>query len=265
MVAVSVVIITKNRAEILAACLDKAKLITNDIVIIENGGTDCKQNNVNAPGCRVYKKNWHGYGANKNKGSAVAKYDWIFSIDSDEVPDDELISALHHLDYTNPAVVYDIKFRIYFGDKMIRHGSWGNHHQTRLFNRKLVYWADTMVHETLILSPAIIVRKIDGHLHHYTVKNAAEYAAKSKLYAKLSAAKYFNNGKRAGFVKLYISPIFGFLKNYIFCLGFLDGRAGWEIAKITMKNTSRKYHLLSQMHHFKPKAQMHKDSLVIEY
>ncbi|WP_158992552.1 glycosyltransferase family 2 protein [Mucilaginibacter sp. L196] len=264
MVAVSIVIITRDQSEILVECLDKAKIITDDIVIIDNGNTN-NQENIYAEGCRVFKKNWDGYGANKNKGVLVAKYDWILSIDADEVPDDELIKALHNLNYTNPAAVYDIKFRTYFGDKMIRFGSWGKDHHIRLFNRNTVRWLDTTVHETLVIPPNVQVEKIDGYLHHYSVKDAVEYDVKNSLYAKLSAVKYFNSGKKAGFVKLYISPVFGFLKNYILHLGFLDGREGWQIAKITLKNTQRKYRLLSQMQGIKPQKQVYKDSFAIEY
>ena len=36
MVTVSIVIITKDQAKILSACIDKAKLITDDIIIIDN-------------------------------------------------------------------------------------------------------------------------------------------------------------------------------------------------------------------------------------
>jgi glycosyltransferase involved in cell wall biosynthesis len=264
MVAVSIVIITRDQSEILAECLDKAKLITDDIVIIDNGNID-NQNNIYAEGCMIFKKSWDGYGANKNKGVAAAKYDWILSIDADEVPDNELITALHQLDYVNPEVAYDIKFRTYFGGKMIRFGSWGKDHHIRLFNRNVVCWLDTTVHETLVLPPNVQVEKVNGYLHHYSVKDAAEYDIKNSLYAKLSAVKYFNSGKKAGFVKLYISPVFGFLKNYILHFGFLDGREGLAIAKITLKNTRRKYHLLNQMQSIKQKRDIYKDTFAIEY
>jgi glycosyltransferase involved in cell wall biosynthesis len=264
MVAVSVVIITKNQAEILAGCLNQAKLISDDIVIIDNSPADGPVN-LNAQGCSIFKKSWDGYGANKNKGIDAARYDWILSIDADEVPDDELVTALNQLDYSNPAVVYDIKFRAYLGDKMIRFGRWGNDHHIRLFNRKLVRWLETPVHETLAISPTFKVKKMDGYIHHYSAKDAEEYEAKSKLYANLSAVKYFNSGIRAGFIKLYISPVFNFLKNYLFYLGFLDGRAGWEIAQIALKNTSRKYVTLNQMQRLRQKEQVYKDSFAIEY
>ncbi len=265
MVPVSIVIITKNEADIIASCIHKSRLITDDIVVIDNGSTDDTLDIANTYGCRVYKKTWDGYGANKNKGIEAAKYDWILSIDADEVPDEQLIKSLHKLRLDDPAVVYDIKFRSYFGKKPIHFGSWGRDHHIRLFNRTLVKWSETIVHETLIFPEHVQTKKINGHIHHYSVKNIDEYDGKGTYYAKLSAKKYYRNGKRSNVIKLYISPIFGFLKNYIIYLGFLDGREGWNIAKTTVKNTHRKYHYLSQMESQRYKNKPKEDSFAVEY
>ena len=59
--------------------------------------------------------------------------------------------------------------------------------------------------------------------------------------------------------------MFGFIKNYLFYLGFLDGREGWEIAKATLKNTHRKYQLLNQMEVRQDKKEALKDKLAVEY
>jgi len=265
MVPVSIVIITKNEADVIAGCIQKARLITDDIVVIDNGSTDDTTEIAGIYGCRVYNTTWEGYGANKNKGIEAARYNWILSIDADEVPDNELIGALHKLKLNDSAIVYDIKFRTYFGGKPIRFGSWGRDHHIRLFNRNLVKWSETMVHETLILPENIQVKKISGLLHHYSVKNVSEYDIKGLYYAKLSAKKYFNTGKKVNVVKLYFSPAFGFLKNYFIYLGFLDGREGWYIAKTTLKNTWRKYHYLSRMANMHDKKQAVNDSFVVEY
>jgi glycosyltransferase involved in cell wall biosynthesis len=264
MVPVSVVIITKNEADIIAGCIKKARQITDDIVIIDSGSTDETLDIAANYSCRVYEKTWDGYGVNKNKGIDLAKYNWILSIDADEIADDELINALHTLKFADPSVVYDIKFRSYFGETPIRFGSWGRDHHIRLFNRNLVKWSETMVHETLIMPDAVQVESLKGRLHHYSVKNAEEHNRKSTYYAKLCARKYFISGKRVTAVKLYLSPIFGFVKNYILYLGFLDGREGWAIAKITLKNTRRKYDFLSQMENLPFKKESAKDNLAVE-
>lgn len=265
MVSVSIVIITKNEAATIAACVEKCGLISDDIVVIDNDSVDGTPAIAGACGCRVFNKTWDGYGANKNKGIYAAKYDWILSIDADEMPDVELAISLHELKFDNPGIVYDIKFRSYFGQKAIRFGSWGRDHHIRLFNRNSIRWSETTVHETLVMPHNIAIKKLAGHIHHYSVKDAAEYDSKSSFYAKLSAKKYFYAGKKASAVKLYISPVFGFIKNYIFYLGFLDGREGWEIAKSTVKNTRRKYLYLSQLEHTNVKRQAVKDSYAVEY
>lgn len=262
MVPVSVVIITKNEALHIAGCIAMAKLITDDILVIDNGSTDETLSIVNEMGCRVYQRPWDGYGANKNKGSELTRYDWILSMDADEVADDALVAALHQLDWQNPKIVYDIKFRSYFAGKLMRFGNWGRDHHIRLFNRRFVKWSESLVHEKLIIPANVSVKKLRGHLHHYAVKDVHEYDSKGLYYAKLSAKKYFNSGVKAGMVKIYLSPVFGFLRNYIFFLGFLDGREGWLIAKTMFKNTRRKYRFLNHLEVKGERVQAVKESLV---
>jgi glycosyltransferase involved in cell wall biosynthesis len=264
MVPVSIVIITKNEADIPAGCIRKAMQITDDIVLIVNDLVD-QPHHCNRPAYRVYKETWDGYGNNKNKGIATAKHDWILSIDADEIPDDLLIRSLHGLKWDDPAVVYDIKFASYFGNKRIRFGSWGRDHHIRLFNRNLVKWSEVMVHETLVLPENIRVKRINGCLHHYSVTDMYEYDKKNAYYAWLSARKYNRAGRKANLVKMYFSPAFGFFKNYIIYLGFLDGRAGWNIAKSNFRHTRLKYFYLSQMENSQHAEQGVKESFVVEY
>ncbi|OCX50243.1 hypothetical protein BEL04_23320 [Mucilaginibacter sp. PPCGB 2223] len=247
MIPVSVVIITRNEAEIIADTLAMARLITNDIVIIDNDSTDATLQIAEYYGCRVYQKHWDGYGANKNKGIELAKHDWILSLDADEVADQDLITSLYTLRLNDPEIVYDIRFRSYFGKKLIRFGKWGRDHHIRLFNRTKVRWIESPVHETLILPGKTRIKRLKGHLHHYSVSNGTECREKALHYARLSAQGCYNNQKRATFTKLYLSPLFNFVKNYIFFLGFLDGKEGWQIAKSAIKHTRLKYYFLKKM------------------
>lgn len=247
MIPVSVVIITKNEAEIIGATIAMAKLITDDIVVVDNGSTDSTLLIAASYGCSVHQKHWDGYGANKNKGIALAKHDWILSLDADEVADEELIRSVRGLKFDNPQTVYDIRFRSYFGKKLIRFGKWGHDHHVRLFNRTVVKWIESPVHETLITPHNVKVKRLSGRLHHYSVNNSTECHNKALYYAKLSAQSCYNNNKKATFTKLYLSPIFNFIKNYIFYLGFLDGKEGWQIAKSAIKHTRLKYYFLKKM------------------
>jgi glycosyltransferase involved in cell wall biosynthesis len=265
MIPVSVVIITKNEAEVIAECIHAAQLITDDIIIIDNDSDDQTLNIAAACGCRIYQKSWEGYGANKNKGVELAKYDWVLSIDADEIADLELVLSLHSLKLDDANKVYDIQFRSYFGKKPVRYGSWGRDHHIRLFNRTQVKWGEQNVHETLLLHAGIKTERVGGYLHHYSVKDAHEYNSKAIYYARLSAEKYLRAGKKANFVKLYISPAFSFIKSYILFLGFLDGKEGWDIARITYKNKWLKYHYLHRIESNPNKQQYIKANLAVEY
>lgn len=244
MVPVSIVIITKNEAKMLAMCINAARLITDDIVVVDNDSSDGTTEIAYRNGCRVYHENWDGYGANKNKGIVYAKYNWILSIDADEVADLELIDALHKVNLDDAGLVYDIPFRSYFGKKLIQFGSWGRDHHIRLFNRKLVKWSESPVHETLVFPKKVIVKKLNGHLHHYSVNDSKEFLSKTCHYAQLSAGKYRVMERKPTFMKLHVAPLFHFVKNYIVFLGFLDGREGFNIAKMISKHTRLKYRLL---------------------
>jgi glycosyltransferase involved in cell wall biosynthesis len=246
MIQVSIVIITKNEAKNIDACVSRCKMISDNIIVVDNDSTDDTIKIARELGCHVYQENWKGYGANKNKGAEYAKYDWILSIDADEIPDFKLISTLNGLNLSDPTFVYDIKFKSYFGNKLIRFGNWGNDHRIRLFNRKITKWSEVEVHEKLQLPKNTRVIRISGCIHHYTVKNFKECDYKAIYYAKLSAKQLIESKKKIHFLKFYISPIYGFIRNYIIRLGFLDGNEGFIIATTIYRNTWVKYYYLKK-------------------
>jgi hypothetical protein len=66
-----------------------------------------------------------------------------------------------------------------------------------------------------------------------------------KQYALLTAEQYRKEGKKASWLKRYISPCFNFVQNYFFKLGFLDGVAGFRLALIFSRYTYEKYRKLA--------------------
>lgn len=245
---ISVVIIAKNEAEIIAGTIRSVQSVSDDIIVVDSGSTDGTQAIARGVGARVIETTWDGFGQNKNKGIAVAKYDWVLSIDSDEMPDERLVKTLDKTGLLQPGCVYKVDRKSFFGNKMIRHGEWGKDTPVRLFERANIQWNDAKVHEQLQLPPGIKVQLLDGYLLHYTMKDMADYATKMTRYALLNAERYLLEGKRAGWVKRNVSSRFSFIQNYIFKLGFLDGREGYLIAKMTCYYTFLKYARLYELY-----------------
>ena len=244
---ISVVIITKNEAHIIGNTLQSLQGVTNNIIIVDNGSTDetisiCRKYNA-----QVIERGWEGYGTTKNKGIDAANNDWILSLDADEAIDEELKTVLSQLDFSDESAVYELKYKNFFCNKWIRFGEWSGDKHIRLFNRKKVRWDDAPVHECLLMPGDKKIIRLKGNVLHYTVNNTDEYMAKTIHYAKLNAQKYFLQGKKPGYFKLYLGPIFNFLKHYIFELGFLDGFEGYLIAKTTAWYSFMKYTYLREL------------------
>ncbi len=242
----SVVIVCKNEEAIIGKTLQALQGFP-DIVVYDNGSTDKTIEIVRTFPVTVEQGAWEGFGKTKNKANSFAKYDWILSLDADEMPDEELKKELTGLDPANEKAVYKIRFKNFLGTKWIRYGEWGFDKHIRLFNRKQVKWNEAEVHEQLIFPQDEIVKWLNGYVLHYTMKDEADYKIKMENYARLNAEKYFRQGKKPSRLKQWLSPVFSFIQNYIFKLGFLDGKAGLTCAGMTARYTFWKYRKLNEI------------------
>lgn len=247
MASVSVVIICLNAIDTIKKVVDAALLLTDDVIVVDTGSTDGTQQKI-SKSARLITSEWLGFGNTKNKGNQLAGYDWILSLDADEVLSENLINTIKKLDPTDKHTVYSIKLLNYFGDQPIKYGEWQNNWVKRLFNRQVVRWDASPVHEKLTASTELKIVKLHGLIHHYTTTGIDKYKLKLDRYADLMAEKRYKSGKKATWVKSYIAPAFNFIKNYFFNLGILDKKAGWQIAKAHAMYTYMKYKKLHQLH-----------------
>jgi hypothetical protein len=77
--------------------------------------------------------------------------------------------------------------------------------------------------------------------------NFNEFINKANKYALLNAEEYFITGKKNTWYKLFFTPYYTFLLNYIFKLGFLDGWHGFVAAKLSAHYSFLKYAYLKEM------------------
>lgn len=241
MTSVSVVIITKNEEKNIGKTLHALQGFSDDILVIDNGSTDNTCNIAIQHGAKVFTTEWLGYGATKNWGNSHSKYDWILSLDADEVPNEQLLLCIQKLfeKEINTNYVFSIKRNTIFCGKMLQYGGTQNEYRIRLFNKRIVSWDNKSVHEDLLYASSVQHQILEGYLAHYTFDSIKAYVKKLDHYAHLFA----KNKKKSITVtiKYIISPLFHFIKNYIIKLGFLDGKAGLLYAKANYIYTRKKY------------------------
>ncbi len=244
---VSVVIIARNEAHIIAQTLQAVKLLTDDIIVCDTGSNDATIPIAKKNGADVIEEEWRGYGATKNIANEHAVYDWILQLDADEVADEELIQSILALDLEDEKQIFTVHRKYFFKNKLIRFGEWRNENSIRLFNRKQAAWNADSIHEKLSFGKDCTVKKLKGAILHKTVQSAEQYEQKIKNYGIKSGEKYFQQGIKGAWYKQYLSPIVSFIKNYFFKFGFLDGREGFVIASLRAGYTRIKYKTLYQL------------------
>lgn len=245
--SISVVIICKNESMRIEKCIHSVSTISDDIVVYDSGSTDGTQQIIKDSGARLIEGEWLGFGLTKKRATEMAMHDWILNLDADEMPDEALQQNLRNVSLDDPSIVYKLKFKNFLGDQHLRFGEWGNDKHIRLFNRTKVQWNEAKVHESLVIADDIKVENLSGYVLHYTVKNVADYAAKTIRYGWLNAEKYQQAGIKSSLIKIYLAPVFAFIKYYIFFLGFLDGVAGLTCARMTAFYTFIKYARLKEL------------------
>jgi len=120
MQSLSVVIVCKNEAGIIGTTLQSLQGLTDDIVVYDNGSTDDTVVIAQQYATNVIRGEWEGFGKTKQKAVALAKHDWILSLGADESIDEELKNSLLNLSLKDDAVVYEIKFKNFFGNQLLK-------------------------------------------------------------------------------------------------------------------------------------------------
>ena len=102
----SVVIVARNEERNLPRCLASVRGWTEDIVVALNGTTDGSEAVARAAGATVHSLEWRGYRDTKNAALALARHDWVLSLDADEwvTPElrEEIVQAIAAASTTSP-------------------------------------------------------------------------------------------------------------------------------------------------------------------
>lgn len=247
---ISVCILINEWRPVVLTVIESYAGCCSEILLGANGGFRVEDypELLQNPKVKAFSLDWKGYGQTKNELAGHAENDWILSVDADEVADEKLQQSLLSWRPESPDTIYALGRCHHLAGRPVRHGAWSTGKQKvfRLYNRNYTQWDEAEVHEKIRIPEDAHIIALVGKMNHYTADSYEDFIEKSRHYARLSAAKYRNQNKVVFPGKSWISAGFGFLKDYIFRLGFLDGRAGWQVAKGNALYTFWKYHFMKE-------------------
>lgn len=242
MPTLSVVLIVRNEAENLAACLDTVRW-ADEIVVMDSGSDDATLEIAQRYTDKVYvESDWQGYGVQRQRAQAKASGDWVFMLDADERVTDELHSSIRAAVAKDERdVVYAVPRLSWVFGRFIRHSGWYPDYVPRLYARERTGYRGDRVHEKLIIGAGMREAVLSGDLLHYTYRDLNHYLVKSAHYAAAWAQQRQEQGKRASLSQGLVHGLGCFVKMYLLRAGFLDGRQGFLLALLSAHSTFVKY------------------------
>lgn len=243
-VKLSVVVITCNEECHIARCLESVLPVADEIVVTDSGSMDDTRHICEAFGAICEERRFVRFDDQKNWAVRRASYDYILSLDADEVLSDELIASIREVRGMWRHDCYRFRRINCFCGKWIRHGEWSSDRAIRLFDRRKAMWQGA-VHERVVTRPGCSVGDLNGKLLHYPYDSIARFYHKSERYASMMAEDLYRQGKRATWFHLHVKPAYRFFYALVIRRGFLDGYAGYQLARLTAERLKLKFVKLS--------------------
>ena len=237
---ISAYILAFNEAEKIADAVSSV-LWADEIVVADSASTDRTAEIAQSLGARVVQIPFQGFGDLRNRAIAQCRFEWIFSLDSDErcTPEvrDEILSILA----STPAHdAYLVPRRNYMMGRWITGSGWyPNFRQPQLFRKGAMRYDDNPVHEGYELLTQRPLGQLHNAIWQLPFRNLEEIIGKMNRYSSLGVQKLA--GKRVSMAGALGHGIWAFLKHYLFKYGYRDGWAGFVIALGNFEGTFYRY------------------------
>ncbi len=239
----SVIIITCNEVANIAACLQSVSF-ADEVVVLDSGSSDGTPDRARSLGAEVHvSTDWPGFGPQKNRALALARFPWVLSLDADERVSPELARQIQSVVAADQGSAFEIPRLTQFCGRWIRHCGWTPDHVLRLFRRSTARFSDDLVHERVV-SSAGAPERLTSPLLHYSYPTPSHYWRKLDQYSQAWARQRHALGQKTSMPRAGLAGVVAFLRSYVFRFGFLDGAMGFAVCAMQAQAAFGKYFAL---------------------
>lgn len=248
----SVIVITKNEAENLSSLIRNLNF-ADEIIIVDSYSSDSTLEIMKEyTSVKFLQRKFINYSDQRNFAIQMATNDWVLFVDADErLPKNLQYEILNTLKFKSEVIAYDIYRQFYFVGKPLKYGGFQSDKVTRFFNKNHAKYDITKyVHETLKIEGKSDVLK--GKILHFSYKDYISFREKLTSYARLRAQELKDKNIKPNFFHFYIKPVYRFFHHYIVRRGFLDGKAGYIMAKLNAYGVKQRFVELNKLYTNQP-------------
>ena len=235
----TVVVITKNEEKNIERCLNSV-LWADEIIVVDSGSEDRTVELAQSLGAKVIERDWPGDGPQKHFAISQVKTNWCLVLDADEQVMPQLKTSILKAMEKKTHSAFKIKRESFFLGKKIAHGNWGHDWIVRLFDATKHRWTQDTVHSKLDVDKKQ-APQLQGILLHHTQDSLDIALKKSNDYTSVQAQTQHQAKKTSTLLKALLHKKWAFWRSFIFRAGFLDGKRGYLIAKLTADSAFYKH------------------------
>lgn len=248
MVKISAVIITYNEERNIERCLTSLQAVVDEIVIVDSFSKDKTEEICSRFNVKFVQHAFDGHIEQKNWAITQATYPHILSLDADEALDDRLKSAILKVKENWTHEGYSMNRLTNYCGKWIHHCGWYPDTKLRLWDSRKGEWGGDNPHDKYeFFDKNEPTKQLEGDILHYSYYTREDHYKQVTYFTDILAKAQFLKGKKAPFIVLIFSPVVKFIKDYFIKKGFLDGKAGFTICRISAYATFVKYKKLRSL------------------
>jgi len=234
---ISAFVITYNSERYLRRCLNSISFV-DEIIIVDSNSTDSTLSIAKEFGAKVFTRDFHNFSEKKEFARTQCSHEWILNLDADEYLLEETANEIQKAISNDKCDSYLIPFKTFFKDRQIGFGRHKNEMHLRLFRRELSY-NGVSVHEKIVGGRNTGTLK--NPIIHTPYEDFNDIRERTYRNSKLAARDKAEVNILLLLVFTIFNPLFRFIKEYIFYLGFLDGILGLYLAYQSSKEVFLKY------------------------
>jgi len=222
---IGVIIFTHNEEKNINQCIQSAKILTDQIFIVDSQSTDntvkiAKQKKIP---CFSFPYSFYVEPA-RDFGIKKAETTWVFILDADERITKKLASEIKEIIKETKFTHYFIPRKNIFINKWLKHGGWWPDYQPRLINKNFFISWPKQIHSTPQVKGKIGYLK--NSLLHFFHGDFEKMVEKTIIFEEIEANLLLSAKKKARTL-IFFRKFLGELWRRLFKkLGFLDGKAG---------------------------------------
>lgn len=226
--SISALIIAKNEEKTIKKCLQSLSWC-QEIIVIDDFSSDKTSEIAKKLGAKVFlRKLNNDFSEQRNFGLQKARGDWILFCDADELISPELRNEIQEkIVNVNGINGFYLKRQDKFLGKWLKHGETAQIRLLRLARKGIGRW-EGKVHETWQVKGE--VENLHSPLIHQREITISEFLTKINNYSSLRAQDLYEKKVKSSWFWIISFPLAKFCQNYLWRLGFLDGKPGLIMA-----------------------------------